>query len=523
MNKLPIACLGIALLSAGCVGAQRFRYVQHQPECFADRTDPFPGVTGERRSWASLDCSHALYRVGFIEFLEDGAAVEPLQEQKALTLIDEARRQAPGGKVITLVYVHGWKNNASEAAPGGAPKDVEKFKNALTELGYRSFAVAKLLDDRDPTPIPVVGIYLAWRGKSLKGPSWFTFPSYWPRRNTANHVGDGPDFAPTLNRIIAKVNEGDTGSRVALIGHSFGARVLEHAIERTPGGVQLYTAPTAGATSDAERLDPLVDLTLYVNSANDARLSMARVQSLRANPVRVRHPDYKAADCAQPTSQALPDARPNDDAQCRDYPLIVAITSRGDLATKYLLPAANTIAADAKSAPVPPQPTGQYLDTVPSPGVYRRSAAGHMRFMQSHVVREIRCPAIPDPVLDPSGDVDVDAPADERARRAAIEARTYAFMHPACTPGDAQCRFVFRTQDESPACFQVDQRVPAKVNATTLDPFNTTAFWIMDVDPVVIHDHGDIWNLSFVEMLAQLMAPRGFFDPRSGRVQLRAQ
>ena len=96
-------------------------------------------------------------------------------------------------------------------------------------------------------------------------------------------------------------------------------------------------------------------------------------------------------------------------------------------------------------------------------------------------------------------------------------------MHPACAPGDAQCRFVFRTQDESPACFQVDQRVPAQVNSTTLEPFNTTSFWIMDVDPVVIRDHGDIWNLSFVEMLAQLMAPRGFFDPRSGRVQLRAQ
>ena len=38
----------------------------------------------------------------------------------------------------------------------------------------------------------------------------------------------------------------------------------------------------------------------------------------------------------------------------------------------------------------------------------------------------------------------------------------------------------------------------------------------MDVDPSVIKDHGDIWNLSFVEMLAQLMAPRGFFEPGGG-------
>ncbi len=40
------------------------------------------------------------------------------------------------------------------------------------------------------------------------------------------------------------------------------------------------------------------------------------------------------------------------------------------------------------------------------------------------------------------------------------------------------------------------------------------------VDPRVIKDHGDIWNLSFVEMLSQLMAPRGFFDPVSGRVRV---
>ena len=54
-------------------------------------------------------------------------------------------------------------------------------------------------------------------------------------------------------------------------------------------------------------------------------------------------------------------------------------------------------------------------------------------------------------------------------------------------------------------------------------PFNTTPFWIMSVEPTVIKDHGDIWNVSFVEMLGQLMAPRGFFEPTSPRMQLRAE
>jgi hypothetical protein len=498
-KSLFTACLGLALLSAGCVRAQRFRYVQSQPECFDSRSDPFPGAPGERRNWPSLDCLHTLYRVGFVEFKENGQSVDPVQEQKALALIDEARRRASGGKVIAVVYVHGWKNNASEAGPGGEAKDVEKFKNALTELGYRSFAAARQLNG-NPAPIPIVGIYMAWRGKSLMGPDWFTFVSYWPRRNTADHVGDGPDFAPTLNHIIAKVNEGNSGSRIALIGHSFGARVLEHAIEKQTDRVQLYSSTASPSPADGSRMNPLVDLTLYVNSANDARLSMARIESLQANPLRVRHPDYDAATCERP--------KPEDAQRCGDYPLIVAITSQGDMATKILLPVANTINLDKGPAtPAPPPKDRLYLDPIPPVGIYKRSAAGHMPFLQSHTVHEIACPAIPDLVLT-------------RDRQDAIEARTYAFLHPSCAADDDKCQFVFRTQDESPQCFKVDRRVAAKSGTATLTPFNQTSFWIMSVDPVVIHDHGDIWNLSFVEMLAQLMAPRGFFDPGKGRVQL---
>jgi hypothetical protein len=42
----------------------------------------------------------------------------------------------------------------------------------------------------------------------------------------------------------------------------------------------------------------------------------------------------------------------------------------------------------------------------------------------------------------------------------------------------------------------------------------------MDVDKRVIADHGDIWNLSTLSMLGELMAPRGFFDPVSARMLL---
>ena len=45
----------------------------------------------------------------------------------------------------------------------------------------------------------------------------------------------------------------------------------------------------------------------------------------------------------------------------------------------------------------------------------------------------------------------------------------------------------------------------------------------MDVDKRVIADHGDIWNLSTLNMLGELMAPRGFFDPGMPRMLIQSR
>ncbi len=91
----------------------------------------------------------------------------------------------------------------------------------------------------------------------------------------------------------------------------------------------------------------------------------------------------------------------------------------------------------------------------------------------------------------------------------------------ACATSDQECAFAFRTRGDSDACFKVDRRIAS--TSPALQVFNQTPFWIMNVDKRVIADHGDIWNLSFLSMLGELMAPRGFFDPTAApmRIQLR--
>jgi hypothetical protein len=496
MKPILVASVVVVVCAAACVRQERFRFVPATSACFPE-TVSAPQTPGPPDQKPSLDCRHSQYSVAFIEFDSQGKALDPNEEAVALKLLDRAKAGAPSGKIITVVYVHGWKNNAAEAEPGARPKDVEKFENALLELGYRAGEAAKA----GTKPVPVVGVYIGWRGKTLMGPDWYTALSLWSRRNTANRVGSGADLAPILNRIIEKTNEGSGTSRVLMIGHSFGARVLEHAVETKR--IELYDRlPESGF------VNPRVDLVLYVNSANDARLSMARVQELRAHPVSVHHPDYDPAACGAASAGMRDEVGA---ATCRDYPLLVAITSKGDSATKYLLPIANTINGDKHSAPMPNVPAGNgFADPVPSGATFRRAAAAHLPFLQSHTVREITCP----PLFAPAVANDQDA----RRRDEENKARRERALHPVCPAADASCRFAFRTRGEEPACFEVDQRAAVAGKP----PFNDTAFWIMNVEPAVIKDHGDIWNVSFVEMLGQLMAPRGFFEPGARRVQLRA-
>jgi hypothetical protein len=111
-----------------------------------------------------------------------------------------------------------------------------------------------------------------------------------------------------------------------------------------------------------------------------------------------------------------------------------------------------------------------------------------MRFMQSHLVTEVSCPR--DPALPVT-----------------------------CSAEDPACAFEFRTRGDCEACFKASLRTPVDKKP----PFNQTAFWIMNVDKRISSDHGDIWNLSLLSMIGELMAPRGFFEAGTGRMQIRSQ
>ena len=141
---------------------------------------------------------------------------------------------------------------------------------------------------------------------------------------------------------------------------------------------------------------------------------------------------------------------------------------------------------------MPPLPTGTFLDTLPSAGNSQTQRAGPLSV----------------PALARRDRDRVSARADGSVRAARVRRQ----------------RPVVRVRVSRPRRVHgLFQRKRAATRETATAPFNQTAYWIMNIDARVIKDHGDVWNLSTLSMLGAMMAPRGFFEPHTGRMHIQAK
>jgi hypothetical protein len=163
----------------------------------------------------SGDVAHKGYTLAFVEFDDFGEFFHPCQLVEMQEAIRSAKEKQ--GKVAVLVFVHGWKNNASDRSG-----NVWGFRNQLREYARNTSAL--------PPNVPLIGIYIGWRGAVVRTLKDF---SYWDRRDTATHIA-GAHMSETLMSIIheTKGQNGDQ-STLIMVGHSFGGLLLEHAITQS--------------------------------------------------------------------------------------------------------------------------------------------------------------------------------------------------------------------------------------------------------------------------------------------------
>jgi hypothetical protein len=242
----------------------RFRAASAQ---VLDRTI-IKGAAIEDFSWNEPEEGEHPFSIGIIEYDDQGLAwsdaqVSHVQDLIRTTLVDD--------DALIVTFVHGWKNDC-ETCNG----NLACFREVLALLSATEANLARLTRS---SPRKVIGVYVAWRGRTMRIPYADTLSAF-SRKSTADRVGgrtsDLTAFLGWLNETRLKANRDGSrpvhqspfSTRLVLVGHSFGADVLFGVIAGHLNA-QLGASTADGPTLHA---DPMANVTVLVNPALEASL-----------------------------------------------------------------------------------------------------------------------------------------------------------------------------------------------------------------------------------------------------------
>lgn len=204
---------------------------------------------------------HQDYDLAFVEFTDRGNVFSRERMEQVLQYVQTKAGESQGANVI--LFVHGWKHNASPA-----DENLASFRRMLQQT-----TVVQKGDKRH-----IIGIYVGWRGLSLKVGGVRNL-SYWARKNVARDVGTGglTEFLVKLERNMRADNDPNKNILI-MTGHSFGGLVLISAlkdvlIERlvnTTNVPNSLCGKNAASCSVCKQTQPFSHALVLVNPAVEA-------------------------------------------------------------------------------------------------------------------------------------------------------------------------------------------------------------------------------------------------------------
>ena len=446
-----------------------------------------PGESWYIESTPQVDTPHSC---SFVEFDGHGDYIDFKQHEHAWQTV---KRLAEAQPLILVTYCHGWKNNSQSY-------DVVKFVDFLGRLAAT-------------TKYRVHGVYLGWRGNLYRpyvdtgtaatayadtkerfgGPvvstrwsrrhAWASRVqenfSYWSRRRAAEFKVSGVPMARTIYTCASLVKSIDkdkgraanqsASSRVLVLGHSFGALMLERALNATcldplMNQWSWFTRTAEQKLPESAHPDPMpLDFVLFVNSAAPSVYAKAMRDFLAAHQSALVHAGTVAAFA----------------------PVFVSITSSADSATRYAHPAANLLCGLYASL------RRNYTDlikmNVPRPvrqsWFYRRTP-GHQPLLVDHWLSDSSSKLTP-PASHP-------AVLKENLQ----STQPLGFWAHASGPNGAVQRWKLTLQPAS-----ADGKWVAKFGP--LHPSHCS-YWFIRCDKRIIRDHNDIWSDTAMEVYAAL-------------------
>jgi hypothetical protein len=488
------------LLLQGCqVPLQPYRQ-QHPAIAIAPRAQAGTAVAPVT---TDQDCVAATVPIclAFVEVDDMGELWDKGELDTALGVIRRANMEARADPVV-LTFVHGWKNNAAQDNA-----NVAGFEVVLRDLYTR------LQGQR-----PVIGIYVGWRGNLIR-PTWPAAQqfSYFNREAAATRI-PGATLSSALTQIAMRTHENPRALAV-FIGHSFGGLLLERVLSEATASqiaqAALYTQEADDLPADSaeaaekRRLasaatDGRADLVIFINPAGAATEAKPMLNFLVNNSYR-----YQPFTTGGTSTGAVSSYTAN----AADRPLFVSLTSTGDLATKVAVPIGHALPvlgfkAAGSFRDLGHGPNGNYglscydphephphweLRTkeegaLPQSSFYLNTAP-HMQVLQSHLMLKA-IGATQMQVASTGQKITIHNPAAiAECNRDLLNAEHLNIVS------------TFRLADTQ-VCFAIQER-PHRCNGTP--------YWMMEIDPDVVPDHGTIFTERFIQFLMDTFftAPQG--------------
>jgi hypothetical protein len=381
------------------------------------------------------------YSLAFIEFDDQGELWAPAQLDRALNHLE--RLNSAGGGVALVLFIHGWNTDASQAEEKEGKGTIHQYRAILSRLA------AGLREEVPQVEIPVMGVYLGWRGRVSSVPL-LREASFYNRRGAAERIA-GPPATEAIYRLLTTMRR-NPAARSVLIGHSFGSMILEQALSQAVVSA-LLAAPEGSFVFPA-------DLVVLLNPAGSATRTKQLVEILARNRLKTYRYDVSG--------------------NRYERPLLVSFTSESDTATRAYFPFGMGIKAINKRF----RAYGQgFCSPVASQRRLYTHTAGHLTGLHSHEV-------VAGGEMDPSDRV----PPPGRLIPG------YLGYDEEIDPHTQQISFSF---DGARQRFTVRRRPWA---------LNDTPYWIMQVPRDLIPDHSTVLTEDTFSLLEAVLVLSGTYD-----------
>jgi hypothetical protein len=152
------------------------------------------------------------YKLAFIEFGDQGSALDTSQRTAALKVVHEADRP------LLFIYIHGWQNNANS-------RDVCRFEHFIDTVSRNPEITGRKFN--------VIGVYIGWRGKDLTVPG-LDLLTFWSRKGVGGTIAAQNGCLATISELALAARAPDKKHHYCvLLGHSFGGLVLQDTISHS--------------------------------------------------------------------------------------------------------------------------------------------------------------------------------------------------------------------------------------------------------------------------------------------------